>query len=217
MASESQPSTGEAQTLRRGVSTGRFVILDELGRGAMGTVYAAFDVKLERQVALKLLHRSDRGLDNLLAEAQALARINPPNVVTVHDVGTHQDRLFLAMAIHMPWTRSWIARWDDRLGHGLRNPVKKWWEDIEIVDGVPGKPRAGVNERDLNLDKLDPGSPIAYYNADVMPPGNRRDPVAVNRKAAVEAVRLIETPAQAARRRAAGEGTPSHYNPTPAD
>jgi len=85
--------------LRRGDSLDRFVIIDELGRGAMGTVYAAFDTKLERQVAVKLLHSADRGIGSLLAEAQALARINHSNVVTVHDVGEHQGRLFLAMEL----------------------------------------------------------------------------------------------------------------------
>ena len=85
--------------LRRGDSLDRFVIIDELGRGAMGTVYAAFDTKLERQVAVKLLHSANRGIGSLLAEAQALARINHPNVVTVHDVGEHEGRLFLAMEL----------------------------------------------------------------------------------------------------------------------
>jgi tetratricopeptide (TPR) repeat protein/predicted Ser/Thr protein kinase len=98
-ASVSAPAQSETLVLRRGDTVGRFVIIDELGRGAMGTVYAVFDVKLERQVALKLLHRSDRGMGSLLAEAQALARVNHPNVVTVFDVGEHQGRLYLAMEL----------------------------------------------------------------------------------------------------------------------
>ena len=138
MASESQPSTGEAQTLRRGVSTGRFVILDELGRGAMGTVYAAFDVKLERQVALKLLHRSDRGLDNLLAEAQALARINHPNVVTVHDVGTHQDRLFLAMELVSGQP---LRTWQEH--------PERTWQDIVEVYRKAARGLMAVHDADL--------------------------------------------------------------------
>ncbi|MBV1857805.1 MAG: serine/threonine protein kinase, partial [Nannocystaceae bacterium] len=97
--SGSIPQGEDGIVLRRGDSLDRFVIIDELGRGAMGTVYAAFDTKLERQVAVKLLHNADRGIGSLLAEAQALARINHPNVVTVHDVGEHQGRLFLAMEL----------------------------------------------------------------------------------------------------------------------
>lgn len=97
--SGSIPQGEDGIVLRRGDSLDRFVIIDELGRGAMGTVYAAFDTKLERQVAVKLLHSADRGIGSLLAEAQALARINHPNVVTVHDVGEHQGRLFLAMEL----------------------------------------------------------------------------------------------------------------------
>lgn len=97
--SGSIPQGEDGIVLRRGDSLDRFVIIDELGRGAMGTVYAAFDTKLERQVAVKLLHSAGRGIGGLLAEAQALARINHPNVVTVHDVGEHQGRLFLAMEL----------------------------------------------------------------------------------------------------------------------
>ncbi|MCR9159862.1 MAG: protein kinase domain-containing protein [Nannocystaceae bacterium] len=109
-ASVSTPSGADSLVLRRGETIGRFVIIDELGRGAMGTVYAVFDVKLERQVALKLLHRSDRGMGSLLAEAQALARVNHPNVVTVFDVGDHQGRLYLAMELVQGRTlREWQA------------------------------------------------------------------------------------------------------------
>lgn len=97
--SGSIPQGEDGIVLRRGDSLDRFVVIDELGRGAMGTVYAAFDTKLERQVAVKLLHSASRGIGSLLAEAQALARINHPNVVTVHDVGEHQGRLFLAMEL----------------------------------------------------------------------------------------------------------------------
>ncbi len=108
--------------LRRGDSLDRFVVIDELGRGAMGTVYAAFDTKLERQVAVKLLHAPDRGIQSLLAEAQALARINHPNVVTVHDVGEHQGRLFLAMELVRGST---LRQWQ-------RDSDRTWREIIEI-------------------------------------------------------------------------------------
>ncbi len=122
-------------------------------------------------------------------------------------------QLMLRLAIAAPWSRRFLARLDDGLGHGRRNPVKKWWADVEIVDGVPSAPRAGANARDLNLGKHDPGVPIAYYNAADMPPGNRSRPLPVDRKAAIDAVRLIETPAEAARRRAAGGSAPAHYAP----
>lgn len=81
-----------AAGLSRGDIVGRYVVLDRLGAGAMGQVYAAFDPELDRKVAVKLLHGGHRGpgtagTTRLLREAQALAKLNHPNVVTVHDVG----------------------------------------------------------------------------------------------------------------------------------
>ena len=70
---------------------------------------------------------------------------------------------------------------------------------------------AGVNERDINPEKTDPAVPIAYNPANVMPAGDLTEPLPVERKAAVEAVRIIETPNEAKKRIANGGATPSHY------
>jgi ferredoxin len=111
-----------------------------------------------------------------------------------------------------------IAVWlDDWLGHGIRNPLKKWWLDMEIVDGHAVEPRKGVNQRDLNLDhKIDPEKQkMAYYHASDMPPPNSVEPVMVNRKSALEAQKLLETPLEALARLAVGGAKPAHYIPTP--
>ena len=79
--------------LPRGTAIRRFVVLDRIGAGAMGVVYAAFDYTLDRKIALKLV-RSDT-----LREAQALARLSHRNVVAVYDVGTYKDRVYLAMEL----------------------------------------------------------------------------------------------------------------------
>jgi reductive dehalogenase len=110
------------------------------------------------------------------------------------------------------------TRLDDWLGHGVRNPKKKWWLDLEIVDGVCVTPRKGVNERDLNLKRsIDPATQkIAYYNANVMPPPNAYGTsIFPNRKEAIAAAALLETPDEARARIAAGGATPEHYLPTP--
>ena len=64
---------------------GPFAVLGQIGRGAMGMVYAAYDEKLDRKVALKLLHSlqdtGSLGRLRLLREAQSLARVSHPNVV----------------------------------------------------------------------------------------------------------------------------------------
>ncbi|MCA9657275.1 MAG: protein kinase, partial [Myxococcales bacterium] len=87
----------------KGARIGRYVILEELGAGAMGVVFAAYDPELDRKVAVKLLKpTSGRGARfdaaaRLLREAQALARLSHVNVVGVHDVGLHEGQVFIAM------------------------------------------------------------------------------------------------------------------------
>jgi len=90
------------RALPRGTNLGRYVLLDAVGRGGMGVVYAAFDPELDRKVAIKLVRATVEGAGvpprvQLLAEAQAIARLSHPNIVTVHDVGTVGSELFFAM------------------------------------------------------------------------------------------------------------------------
>jgi serine/threonine protein kinase/tetratricopeptide (TPR) repeat protein len=80
-----------ARELARGETVGRYVILEKLGVGAMGVVHAAWDPDLDRKIALKLLHGERHG-ERLLREAQAMARLSHPNVITVHDVGEVEAR-----------------------------------------------------------------------------------------------------------------------------
>ncbi len=97
-AGESPPGSSP-EALERGASLGRYLILDRLGQGGMGVVYAAYDPELDRKVALKLM-RDERARDGgarLLREAQAMARLQHPNVIAVHDVGTLRGRVFVAM------------------------------------------------------------------------------------------------------------------------
>ena len=60
---------------------------------------------------------------------------------------------------------------DDWLGNGARNPVKKWWFDLEVINNVCVDPIKGVNQRELNLEhEVDPTKQkIAYYLASMMP------------------------------------------------
>ncbi|MCY1009804.1 serine/threonine-protein kinase [Nannocystis pusilla] len=79
---------------------GRYALAGPIGRGGMGVVYLARDEVLGRRVALKLLDSGAASATQqarLLQEAQALARLAHPNVVTVHEAGEHEGRIFLAM------------------------------------------------------------------------------------------------------------------------
>ncbi|MBL8922944.1 MAG: protein kinase [Myxococcaceae bacterium] len=77
----------------------RYVLLRELGAGSMGVVFAAWDKRLDRRVALKMLHpdSEDARQERLEREARALARLSHPNVVAVYDVGRSDDGLYVAM------------------------------------------------------------------------------------------------------------------------
>jgi len=85
---------------------GRFEVRRPLGAGGMGIVYASFDPVLQREVAVKLLRRERFRSDQLeLAgerlhrEAQATAKLAHPNVVTVFDVGSYDDSVYIAMEL----------------------------------------------------------------------------------------------------------------------
>ena len=97
-----------------GSAVGRYRLLYLVGRGGMGEVYAAHDPELDRKVAIKIL-RADSYPDEvesarLLREAQSVAKLSHPNLVTVYDVGTAGGRLFLAMELIEGQT---LAAWLD--------------------------------------------------------------------------------------------------------
>ena len=86
-----------------GRSLSHYRIEAELGRGGMGVVYRAFDERLRRPVALKVLAeeiaaRADRRV-RLLAEARAASPLNHPGIATIYDVGEEGDQLFLVMEL----------------------------------------------------------------------------------------------------------------------
>ena len=105
-------------TRARGSTIGRYTILDLVGEGGMGEVYAAYDPELDRRVAVKLLHEEETGAEppeeargRLLREAKAIARLSHPNVVVVYDTGTVDGRVFVAMEFVRGVTLSeWLAQ-----------------------------------------------------------------------------------------------------------
>ncbi|KIG11911.1 Serine/threonine kinase PKN8 [Enhygromyxa salina] len=88
----------------------RFEILRRLGDGAFAVVYEAIDRDLERRVALKLFTSfAPNELDAALREARAMARLNHPNVLRVHDVGRHLGTPFLAIEYAHTDLQRWLA------------------------------------------------------------------------------------------------------------
>lgn len=94
--------TGSGGAREAGARLGRYVLLYRLGSGGMGVVFAAYDPELDRKVALKLVRPetdSPAARDALRGEAQAMARLSHPNIVAVHDVGSEDREVFLAMEL----------------------------------------------------------------------------------------------------------------------
>ena len=71
-----------------------------LGSGGMGIVYRAFDTRLQRTVAIKLLQsvaRDDDGRARLLKEARSASALNHPNICTIHEVGQIEGQAYIVM------------------------------------------------------------------------------------------------------------------------
>jgi serine/threonine-protein kinase len=86
--------------LATGEAFGPYEIRSRLGQGGMGEVYLAWDTRLRREVALKVLPEGahdDVARRRLLAEARHGARLDHPNVCAIHEVGEHGGRDFIAM------------------------------------------------------------------------------------------------------------------------
>src|SRR5215470_926324 len=97
------PAADVPEIVPRGTSVGRYLVLDRLGAGAMGVVYAAYDPELDRKVAIKLLRPAGGAADpsrqraRMVREAKAMAKLSHANVGAIHDVGVYEGQVFLAM------------------------------------------------------------------------------------------------------------------------
>jgi eukaryotic-like serine/threonine-protein kinase len=141
--------------LGRGAIIGRFVIIGLVGRGGMGEVYGAYDPELDRKVAVKLLRIKPgngvtlgEGRQRTLREAQAIARLSHPNVVVVYDVGTFEDKVFIAMEFVEGHT----------LRYWLEARPRTWQEILEVFvaagRGLAAAHDKGLVHRDFKPDNV---------------------------------------------------------------
>ncbi len=142
--------------LTAGAKLGRYLVLDVLGMGGMGIVVAAYDPQLDRKVAIKLVRpavggslasAAEGGRMRLLREAQAMAKLAHPNVVAVHDVGTVDDQVFVAMEfIDGPSLRGWLAK------------PRSWRAVLEVFrqagQGLNAAHQQGLIHRDFKPDNV---------------------------------------------------------------
>ncbi|MEM7160785.1 MAG: serine/threonine-protein kinase, partial [Myxococcota bacterium] len=128
------------------IKVGRYTILSRLGQGGMGVVYAAYDEDLDRKIAVKVVlpsHGSDTTRSRMRREAQAMARLSHPNIVTVHEVGEFGDQVFIAMEFVRGQS---LDQWIDA------NP-RPWAEVLEVYRqaglGLDAAHQAGLVHRDF--------------------------------------------------------------------
>ncbi len=138
---------------------GRFTLLEPLGRGGMGSVYAAYDPQLDRKVAIKVVRpdrATERSREELHQEAKTLARVSHPNVVTVFEVGeAASGDLFIAMEFLGGGT---LADWIDEQG----GEPSHWSEIVRMFHtvgcGLSAAHAEGLVHRDFKPENVLIGS-----------------------------------------------------------
>ncbi len=148
-----QPSVETPRPILPAERIARFHVLRLIGAGGMGQVYAAYDPKLDRKVALKLLHEQDAdGSPRLVREAKALARLSHPNIVTIHEVGVHEQRRYIAMEFVEGTTmREWLRKHPPGDAARQRKALELL---IQAGEGLAAVHTAGLVHRDLKPSNI---------------------------------------------------------------
>ena len=130
---------------------GPYQILNTLGRGGGGEVYRAWDPRLEREVALKVLREQvepdPERLERFIAEARAASALNHPNIVTIFDAAVDHDRPFIVSELIDGRTLR------EELNRPL--PLKRLLDlATQITDGLAAAHEAGLVHRDLKPENI---------------------------------------------------------------
>jgi serine/threonine-protein kinase len=138
-----------SELLVRGTTVDEQYRIDRvLGHGAMGVVYLARDLRLEREVAIKLAReRSPIALARSSREALALARLSHPNVVVIHQVGEVDGRVYVAMEhVAGVTARAWAEQ-----PRSVREIVQLY---VSVGEGLAAAHAAGLVHRDFKPDNV---------------------------------------------------------------
>src|SRR3954454_3588161 len=136
-----------------GQTISHYRVLSEIGRGGMGIVYKAEDIRLHRPVALKVLSQElTRDFDakqRFIQEARAASALDHPNICTIHDIDESEDgRLFLGMAYYEGESLN------HRLVRGALDPATAIDVAIQVAHGLTKAHEAGIVHRDIKPANL---------------------------------------------------------------
>ena len=155
MSFPSGPASGttRADPLRGRLLDGRYDIGERIARGGMATVYRAVDTRLDRVVAVKVMHRhlADDGdfADRLVREARAAARLNDPGVVAVFDQGEDEGSVYLVMELVPGRTLRDVVREQAPLP-----PVRALALVARVAAALATAHAAGVMHRDVKPENV---------------------------------------------------------------
>ncbi len=131
----------------------RYRKMNEIGRGGMGIVYTAKDSTLDRVVALKILssalRKNEQAVKTFLREAKAAASLNHPYIVTVHDAGTQQGDLYIAMELIDGKTIKEIIRSKGKLSYTSTLVILK-----QLLEALNYAHSRNVVHRDLTTSNI---------------------------------------------------------------
>ncbi len=152
-SSDRSGSVQNLETIEPGSTLGHYLIVSKIGEGGMGEVYKAHDTTLDRTVALKVLSphlfRNQEFLQRFRVEAQAQARLNGPNIVTLHSMFEVSGSLVLVMEYVEGQTLAQRIHNTGRLSVGT-----SVWVFEQALIGVERAHRMGIVHRDLKPSNI---------------------------------------------------------------
>jgi serine/threonine protein kinase len=148
-----------------GKSLGRYHILEQIGEGGMAIVYKAFDTRLEREVAVKVIRMgrlapdiADKALKRFEREGKALARLNHPNIISIIDYGDDKGHPYLVMPFLPGGT----------LKEKLRADGKTNWQDAARLLLPVAKALAYAHEEEMIHRDVKPANILITRSGDPM-------------------------------------------------